>query len=83
MKMIYIHKNGERIVFDDYTKDYDGDERFYWAEMCPKCYNRFKAILEGREDDGGTAAGICSVYGCDNEADYYVDFSHNDVDFTE
>ena len=79
--MVYISKRGQKIAFDDFT---DNREEFhsFWVEMCPHCYNRYKDILENRADEGGTAQGICSVKGCNNEADYYVDFSEGEVTFT-
>lgn len=75
MNMIY-----KQIVFDDYTDD---TEKYstYWVEMCPHCYSKYKDILGSRADDGGTACSTCSVKGCDKEADYYVDFDMNEVEF--
>ena len=80
MIMVYTSKRGKQIVFDDYvdnTVEYDS----YWAEMCPHCHNKYKGILGDRVDDGGSACGTCSVMGCENEADYYVDFSKDEVRF--
>lgn len=70
----------KRIVFDDFvddTKHYNT----YWVEMCPNCHRRYKGIIGNRADDGGTACSTCSVYGCNNEAYYYVDFDMNEVEF--
>ena len=78
MKMVYTSKRGEQIVFDDFV-DSIRDHGSYWGELCPHCHNKYKDILGQRVDDGGTACGTCSVEGCDNEADYYVDFSENEV----
>lgn len=80
--MIYTSKRGKQIVFDDFednTEEYDS----YWVEMCPHCHNKYRGILGNRADDGGTACGTCSVKGCENEADYYVDFNMNEVTFIE
>lgn len=80
--MIYTSKRGKQIVFDDFednTEEYDS----YWVEMCPHCHNKYKGILGNRADDGGTACGTCSVKGCANDADYYVDFNMNEVAFIE
>ena len=80
--MIYTSKRGKQIVFDDFednTEEYDS----YWVEMCPHCHNKYKGILGNRADDGGTACGTCSVKGCENDADYYVDFNMNEVTFIE
>lgn len=80
--MIYTSKRGKQIVFDDFednTEEYDS----YWVEMCPHCHNKYRGILGNRADDGGTACGTCSVKGCENDADYYVDFNMNEVTFIE
>ena len=80
--MIYTSKRGKQIVFDDFednTEEYDS----YWVEMCPHCHNKYRGILGNRADDGGTACGTCSAKGCENDADYYVDFNMNEVTFIE
>lgn len=51
--------------------------------MLARCHNRFKNILKGHCSDKGDAQGICSVAGCSNEADYYVDFEYADYHFEE
>ena len=77
--MIYTSKRGNRIIFDDWANDKGIDEEdFVWVEMCKHHHNIYKGILGNRFDDGG-ACGICSVLGCDREADYYVDFKANEV----
>ena len=68
------------ISFDDYVNNVS-EYNSYWVEMCPSCYNKYKDILGNRVDDGGCACGTCSVYGCENEADYYVDFNKDEVSF--
>ena len=76
--MIHTSENGKRIVFDDYqdnVKEYNS----YWVEMCPHCLDKYKDILEDKYSDG--AGGTCSVQGCENEADYYVDFALTEVNF--
>lgn len=80
--MLYSSKRGKIIVFDDYV---DNTEEFnsYWVEMCPRCHNKYKGILGMRADDGGTARGTCSVKGCDNEANYYVDFDKKEIKFVD
>lgn len=81
MGMVFKANDNEKIVFDDYTdntEDYDS----YWVEICEDCLNKHKDILGNRVDDGG-ACGICSVKGCNNVADYYVDFDKNEVEFTD
>lgn len=76
--MIYASKRGKQIVFDDWvdnTEEYNS----YWVEMCSHCHNKYRGILGKRASDG--AMGTCSVKCCENEADYYVDFSKDEVEF--
>ena len=80
MKMTYTSKRGKQIVFDDYV-DNTIEFNSYWVEMCSHCHNKYRGILGKRADDGGTACGTCSVKGCENEANYYVDFNKNEVKF--
>ena len=56
------------VCFDDFVQD---EESGGWACMCKNCVNKYK-ITESLLDDAGQ--GICGVQGCDNEADYYIDF---------
>lgn len=51
--------------------------------MCPHCHNQYRNILGGRWSDIGEAQRICSVEGCSNEADYYVDFKAEEIDIKE
>ena len=80
--MIYKAKRGKQIIFDDYTDD-TKEYNSYGVEMCSHCRNKYRNILGKRVDDGGTACGTCSVKGCENEADYYVDFDENEVKFID
>jgi hypothetical protein len=80
MKMIYTSPRGKQIIFDDFA-DNTAEHQSYWVEMCPHCHNKYRGILGNRADDGGTACGTCSVEGCENEADYYVDFDEKEVSF--
>lgn len=81
-EMVFTSKRGKQIVFDDFVEEYDEEfkkDRPYWAEMCPHCHRKYRGILGNRFDDGGTAQGTCSVKGCNNQANYYVDFYQNDT----
>lgn len=75
--MKFVAHNGMDIVFDDWN---DETEEYgtYWVGMCQECFNKFKNILGDRVSDG---SGWCSVKGCENEADYYVDFLKDEVVF--
>lgn len=87
--MVFTSKRGKQIVFDDFCKEdaYKDDGTIIevaWVEMCPHCHRKYRGILGNRCDDGGTAQGMCSVKGCNNQADYYVDFNwseNNEVEF--
>ena len=67
------HKNskGEIIVFDDYVDDREEYGIFY-VYMCEECKKKYFGNYDERLDNGGY--GWCSVEGCTNEAEYYVDF---------
>ena len=82
MLMIYTAKRGKQIAFDDYV-DNTLDYKSYWAEMCSHCHNKYRGILGHRCSEKGEAVGTCSVKGCEREADYYVDFSMNEVTVLE
>lgn len=56
------------VCFDDFAKNEDGR---YWDYICKDCAKKH-GISETLLDDAGQ--GTCSVAGCQNEADYYIDF---------
>lgn len=80
--LIYHSKRGKTIEFDDFV-DNRNEYGTYYVEMCKHCHNKYRGILGSRCDDGGTAQGTCSVNGCSNQADYYVDFGIHEVMITE
>lgn len=61
------------VCFDDFVKNEDGR---YWACICKDCVAKHH-ISEALLDDAGQ--GTCSVAGCENEADYYIDFPPEEV----
>jgi hypothetical protein len=78
-KMIFKGHNGQRVqkvVFDDFV---DSTEEYgtYWCGICPCCLEKYKSILGNRVDEVGY--GTCSVEGCWNKAEHYVDFDQNEV----
>lgn len=75
--MKFVAHNGASIVFDDWNDEVE-EYGTYWGGMCQECFNKFKNILGDRVSDG---SGCCSVKGCENEADYYVDFLKDEVAF--
>lgn len=79
--LLFTSPKGKTILFDDFCDSYaqEEDAPVVWVEMCPHCHNKYRRILGNRCDDGGTAQGICSVKGCNNEANYYADFKPTEV----
>lgn len=61
------------VKFDDSTVT---DDKHTWSQICEKCVHTNHFEHESL-DDGGS--GICGVEGCENEADYYIDFNDNEV----
>ena len=53
-------------LFDDVVADRDGE----WSQICSQCASSIHLPKSGSV--GGVC--ICGVAGCNNEADYYVDF---------
>lgn len=76
MKKLVFGSKGKRIVFDDFVDERDQDYSGIWAGMCKECAKKYMDVLVddscNRLDECGS--GTCSVEGCNNEADYYVDF---------
>lgn len=64
-------KNGS-VVFDDFTRDEYG----CWSQICQHCVDKYKIHFNRLADDGH---GICGVSGCENQADYYIDFEENTI----
>ena len=58
------------ISFDDVVKDDDGH---LWSQICSECAKKVKPGKHSLDDVG---SGICGVEGCENEADYYIDFEN-------
>lgn len=81
LKATFKSNSEKRIIFDDFCVESEYDT--VWVEMCPHCHNKYKTILGGRCSDTGEEQGICSVEGCDNEADYYVDFKRDEIEIKE
>lgn len=76
MKLTYKAQNGKKIVFDDFCDERNTDYCGVWAGMCRECAKKYHDLLVDdscdRLDECGS--GSCSVEGCSNEADFYVDF---------
>ena len=61
------------IHFDDFVskEDVSGDE-VGWSQICQDCIDKYE--LDPRALSSLAGEAICGVEGCENEADYYVDF---------
>lgn len=60
--------NFNGVVFDDVTTDND---KHCWSQICKSCAVKFNIAKSLLDKDG---SGICGCRGCENEADYYIDF---------
>lgn len=60
------------VRFDDFVTNEDGS---CWAYICKECAEKYG--ISEKYLDNGCGGGICSVQGCENEADYYIDFPEN------
>ncbi|MCP4914619.1 MAG: hypothetical protein GY909_16000 [Oligoflexia bacterium] len=72
------------IIFDDFVVNRDisndkWDGGFIWSQICEKCCES-KKIDDSRIDDSGN--GICGVEHCQNEAQHYIDFNIEDLNFS-
>lgn len=67
------------IEFDDFVDEVE-EYGTYYVHMCDSCYQKHKKSI-GNRIDKGSANGYCSVAGCENEAEHYVDFSPEDISF--
>lgn len=75
-----FERNGEKIVFDDFV-DETKENKGYWVDLCSKCQNKYKDILGERISKSGAKDNMCSVRGCFEETEYYVDFKKDEVRF--
>lgn len=69
---MYKYKN---IIFEDVTLKQD-DGLNDWTGICKACVNKFSVDTNKLDEDG---SGCCMVLGCENEADYYIDFEEGEL----
>lgn len=55
------------LAFDDYTNGEEG----VWTQICKDCVEKYNIDKKYLDECG---SGICGVKGCNNEADFYLDF---------
>lgn len=58
----------KNLVFDDFVKDGPGR---YWSQICKTCAS---GLTRRKNPDPCCDESTCGVYGCTNEADWYIDF---------
>ena len=69
---MYKYKN---VIFEDVElKTEDGLND--WSGICQECIDRYN-IDKNKLDDAGQ--GCCMVLGCENDADYYIDFEDGEI----
>lgn len=74
----FISPKRKEIIFDDYCNEID-EQGICWVHMCKHCHNKYRSILGNRVSESASDSAICSVKGCNNKADYYVDFDGVEV----
>ena len=57
------------ITFDDYVVENNG----VWTQICTTCAEKHH-IATARLSGGASNESICGVAGCENEANFYLDF---------
>ena len=61
--------------FDDITVDKTNGHE--WSQICKTCVQEHNLTKYVNPESKGYGNGICGVTGCNNEADYYIDFPDN------
>lgn len=69
---MFKYKN---IIFEGIEKKIE-DGFNDWTNICQHCVDKYN-VDQDKLDDG--ASGYCMVLGCENEADYYIDFEDGEV----
>lgn len=59
------------VVFDDFVESDYG----VWSQICDSCVNKHGISQSVLSTYSGS--GICDVKGCENEADYYIEFPND------
>jgi hypothetical protein len=74
--ILRFENKGVVLHFDDYDIQKDGSA---WSRVCANCRDRYRDTLGDRTDESGEAMGTCGIFGCDSEADDYVDFAADEI----
>lgn len=62
----------KNVKFDDYCKEEDSSTGIAWSQICKNCVNKHNINDSCLSDIPHES--ICGVEGCEEEADYYIDF---------
>ena len=60
----------KNVLFDDIVTDEYGT----WTQICESCAEKYNFYGRLSNISGDC---ICGVFGCENEADYYLDFNED------
>lgn len=64
----WVNFNDTSLIFDDIELE----ENEAWSQICSRCAERYNIPQDLISQCAGMP--ICGVEGCQNEADYYIDF---------
>lgn len=78
MKMVYASKNG-KLIFDDFVDD-TAKSKTYYVGICTECLIMHSELLKYKHTTPADI-GTCYVDGCQNEADFYIDFDPDEISF--
>lgn len=84
--LVFTADNEDRIVFDEWTDErgWKRDEGCdFWVYMCEECRRKYAHLLGGRVSPEDGNSDWCSVSGCGNSGNYYVDFAEGEVTYMQ
>ena len=67
--------NYKGIVFDDVILK-ESEDLNDWSQICQECKDGHNISIDVLDHTG---SGICGVEGCNNEAEYYIDFPDREL----
>lgn len=69
----------KNVVFDDFVIEENGNA---WSEICPECKKKYH-LENDRISNNASDEMICGVEGCNNFAEFYIDFKIESWDETK
>ena len=69
------------ILFDDYGYCADGGKGNFWSAVSKNDVREYGIDRKYLDENAGH--GICGIQGHEEEADYYIDFPMNEIEFVE